>query len=149
MWYFESEAVIHSTNYPQPFHKQGCGTLIVELRVNGSAPQTLWSLSGEQSNTWNYGSVDLSAAAAYASSAATSPEDAAAAAQPFQVAVIVVRGSNHLGDIAIDDLEALTSKCATMPKSARPSLTVSDKAEMVVVRIVETVVVGMVGLVIF
>ena len=89
---------------------------MVELRVNGSAPQTLWSLSGEKINGWNYGSVDVSTSALWSSAAASS--------QPFQVAFIVVRGSNHLGDIAIDDLESKPTKCSTVPKEARPSATV-------------------------
>ena len=106
-------------NPPFGLFLQGCGTLEVELRVNGSAPKTLWSLSGEKMDRWNYGSVDVTSGALYGVSG-----EADGTPQPFQVAFIVTRGSNHLGDIALDDIESKMTTCTTVPKEAIPSATV-------------------------
>ena len=94
---------------------------MVELRINGSTPRTLWSLSGEQKNRWNFGSVDLSAASLFdssrgsnnynadSSSATSSPPPPSVPARPLPRAQVQRSRSARVSSTAILSTSASAS----------------------------------------
>lgn len=82
------------------YHMYGAamGTLNVQVQPDGASTwTTVWTLSGDQTNTWNSATVDL----------------ASYAGQTFKIRFNGVTGSSYTSDISIDDVSVSTAAAAT------------------------------------
>ncbi len=94
------------------YHMYGAnmGSLTVQASTDGTTFTDLWSLSGDQGNSWQSQTLDLSA---YAGST-------------VKLRMVGTTGSSWRSDVAIDDLELTTTTPDTQAPSVPTSLSASN-----------------------
>ncbi len=92
----------HSLSFAYHMYGSNMGTLHVDILQDGSWINSIWSLSGNQGNSWSVATIDLSAF--------DSPET--------QIRFRGVTGGSYRSDIAIDDMEITYYTPTPMPNDA-------------------------------
>ncbi|XP_078345359.1 neuropilin-1a-like [Oculina patagonica] len=83
------------------------GRLNVFLVDRLGSEKLLWRLSGDQGNSWNEGKIRVNRGFA------------------FKVIFEAVVGDGFLGDIAMDEVQLLTTSCTIIPSNAKPGVSTS------------------------
>lgn len=98
------------------YHMYGSnmGSLSVDAFYNGSWNNNIWSISGDQSNSWNYAEIAVTAAAGYSD---------------LKFRFNSTTGTGYLSDIAIDDISVVDLTCPD-PSALTASNITSSQAEL-------------------
>ncbi|CAH1786792.1 unnamed protein product, partial [Owenia fusiformis] len=92
---------------------EGIGTLNIYVqsirRGFSLRPRRVWQLSGQQGNDWKFAQVVIRSSL-----------------YDYKVLIEGVRGSNHFGDIAVDDITFTDETCSLEPSYAKPGFMTTD-----------------------